>query len=150
MTDRHTVNTITSDQLDALYYRLDAARDATALHRQGLLSTAELYAVVEARPPHGEPRPACPDPIECGHEAAIGQAEDAARRALEQRQEMAAERYTWQERDDHAEADVQRVIDLYDRWVKAGPPPLGTSMARWWDRRLVELHNAIHPKEQRP
>ena len=50
MTDRHTVNTITSDQLDALYYRLDQGRDAAALHRQGLLSTAELYAVIEASP----------------------------------------------------------------------------------------------------
>ncbi|MFF7485609.1 hypothetical protein ACFZBC_08935 [Streptomyces luteogriseus] len=42
-------------------------------------------------------------------------------------------------------ADVHRVIDLYERWVKAGPPPLGTSMSRWWDKRLVELHNAILP-----
>ena len=40
---------------------------------------------------------------------------------------------------------VPRVTDLYERWVKAGPPPLGTPMARWWDRRLVELHEAIRP-----
>ncbi|KJK40245.1 hypothetical protein UK15_07805 [Streptomyces variegatus] len=46
-----------------------------------------------------------------------------------------------------SEADVQRVIDLYERWVKAGPPPLGTSMSRWWDERLVELRAAIHPPE---
>ncbi|WP_328632039.1 hypothetical protein [Streptomyces sp. NBC_00356] len=44
-----------------------------------------------------------------------------------------------------AEADVSRVIDLYERWVKAGPPPLGTSISRWWDARLVELHDAILP-----
>lgn len=44
-----------------------------------------------------------------------------------------------------SEAGVQRVIDLYERWVKAGPPPLGTSMSRWWDARLVELHHAILP-----
>jgi hypothetical protein len=44
-----------------------------------------------------------------------------------------------------SEATVQRVIDLYEQWVKAGAPPLGTPMARWWDRRLAELHNAIHP-----
>lgn len=43
-----------------------------------------------------------------------------------------------------AEANVQRVIDLYERWLKAGPPPLGTSIARWWDKRLLELHTAIH------
>jgi hypothetical protein len=47
-----------------------------------------------------------------------------------------------------SEADVQRVINLYERWVKAGPPPLGTSVSRWWDARLVELHHAILPPEQ--
>ncbi|MFJ2719411.1 hypothetical protein [Streptomyces sp. NPDC087437] len=44
-----------------------------------------------------------------------------------------------------AEEDVTRVIDLYEQWVKAGPPPLGTSTSRWWDARLAELHNAIRP-----
>jgi hypothetical protein len=44
-----------------------------------------------------------------------------------------------------AEQDVSRVIDLYERWVKAGPPPLGTPIARWWDARLAELHDAILP-----
>jgi hypothetical protein len=43
----------------------------------------------------------------------------------------------------NAETEVQRVVDLYERWVKAGPPPLGASMARWWDARLVELRKAI-------
>lgn len=38
MTDRHTVNTITSDALDALYESLEAAQD-TELHRQ--LRTAD-------------------------------------------------------------------------------------------------------------
>jgi hypothetical protein len=46
-----------------------------------------------------------------------------------------------------AEQDVTRVINLYERWVKAGPPPLGASMARWWDIRLAELHDAIRPGE---
>jgi len=45
-----------------------------------------------------------------------------------------------------AEQDVTRVIDLYERWVKAGPPPIGASLSRWWDERLIELHDAI--KEQ--
>lgn len=44
-----------------------------------------------------------------------------------------------------AEQDVTRVIDLYEQWVKSGPPPLGTSISRWWDARLVELHDAILP-----
>jgi hypothetical protein len=38
VTDRHTVNTITSDALDALYESLEAAQD-TELHRQ--LRTAD-------------------------------------------------------------------------------------------------------------
>ncbi|MEV0556279.1 hypothetical protein AB0I27_22855 [Streptomyces sp. NPDC050597] len=49
-----------------------------------------------------------------------------------------------------AEQDVTRVINLYERWVKAGPPPLGVSLSRWWDRRLVELHQAIHPPAEQP
>ena len=44
-----------------------------------------------------------------------------------------------------AEQDVSRAIDLYEQWVKAGPPPLGVLINRWWDARLVELHNAIVP-----
>lgn len=39
--------------------------------------------------------------------------------------------------------DEQSVLDLYERWVKAGPPPLGVSLARWWDHRLIELREAI-------
>ncbi|NUO43677.1 MAG: hypothetical protein HOV82_16765 [Streptomyces sp.] len=49
------------------------------------------------------------------------------------------------ERADRAEAALARITALHEQWVKAGPPPLGTPTARWWDRRLVELHNAIHP-----
>ena len=50
-----------------------------------------------------------------------------------------------------AEADVTRVIDLYERWVKAGPPPLGAPLARWWDMRLAELHTAIlNPATEQP
>ena len=49
-----------------------------------------------------------------------------------------------------AEEDIQRVIALHEQWVKAGPPPLGTSVARWWDARLVELRDAILPPDQQP
>ncbi|MET8765500.1 hypothetical protein [Streptomyces sp. NPDC004658] len=47
-----------------------------------------------------------------------------------------------------ADADMQRVIALYERWVKAGPPPLGASITRWWDTRLAELHAAILRPEE--
>jgi hypothetical protein len=49
-----------------------------------------------------------------------------------------------------AKQDVSRVIALYERWVKAGPPPLGTPVSRWWDARLVELHDAILPPTEQP
>ena len=49
-----------------------------------------------------------------------------------------------------AEHDVTRSIDLYERWLAAGAPPLGTSIARWWDRRLIELHDAIRPPAEQP
>jgi hypothetical protein len=38
---------------------------------------------------------------------------------------------------------IDRVRALADQWVKAGPPPLGTPIARWWDGRLVELNVAL-------
>jgi hypothetical protein len=44
-----------------------------------------------------------------------------------------------------AHNDLQRVTALYEQWVKAGPPPLGTPMARWWDKRLAELHAVLLP-----
>lgn len=46
-------------------------------------------------------------------------------------------------RVDELLADAERVRALYERWVKAGPPPLGASLARWWDQRLVELRTAV-------
>lgn len=49
-----------------------------------------------------------------------------------------------------AEQDVTRVIALYEQWVKAGPPPLGTPTSRWWDARLAELHNTIRPPTNQP
>ncbi|MYR46772.1 hypothetical protein [Streptomyces sp. SID5910] len=50
-----------------------------------------------------------------------------------------------------AEDTVTRVITLHEQWVAAGPPPLGAPLARWWDGRLAELHDAIQPpaREQR-
>lgn len=50
------------------------------------------------------------------------------------------------QRADRAETALAGVRALRDRWVKAGPPPLGVPMSRWWDKRLVELHAALNPK----
>lgn len=38
---------------------------------------------------------------------------------------------------------VKRVYRLRQRWLAAGPPPIGTSTSRWWDQRLVELDEAL-------
>lgn len=46
-----------------------------------------------------------------------------------------------------AEPGTAPVADLYEQWVKAGPPPLGAPLARWWDRRLAELRAALNPQE---
>jgi len=51
--------------------------------------------------------------------ADLEQANGAARRALEQRQEMAEERFAWQERGDRAEAAIDRVRDLRDPIAEA-------------------------------
>jgi hypothetical protein len=101
MTDRKTLDQMTSDDLDQMYEQLERAQRVA-------------MDVLD------EPAPPCPDPIECGHEAALGQAEEAARRALEQRQEMAEERYAWQERGDRAEAAIARVRAVVADLARAG------------------------------
>lgn len=50
-------------------------------------------------------------------------ADKSARRALEQRQEMAEERYIWQQRGDRAEAALARVRALAEEWRKSGKEP---------------------------
>lgn len=45
-----------------------------------------------------------------------------------------------------ATSDTQRVTRaaaLYERWLKDGPPPLGVSLSRWWDKRLIEFYEAV-------
>lgn len=55
-------------------------------------------------------------------------------------------RRAWDGKDHQCESNAeQRVAALHEQWVKAGPPPLGVPLARWWDRKLVELHQAITP-----
>ncbi|MFE9921594.1 hypothetical protein ACFYQA_08425 [Streptomyces sp. NPDC005774] len=135
MSARHAVDSITSDELDALYDQLDRVR---ALHQQDgdhCTTCTEDFGRLSAPWP-------CP----------TARALDDTDQPDEER-EKTTRVFTGLHRS--AEADVTRVIDLYEQWVKTGPPPLGTSMARWWDARLVELHDAIRPpagqpKEQQP
>lgn len=47
-----------------------------------------------------------------------------------------------------SETELAGVRALHERWIKAGPPPLGQSISRWWDRRLAELGAALRSEEQ--
>lgn len=47
-------------------------------------------------------------------------------------------------------AGMSAVRDLLAHWRTAGPPPLGTSINRWWDRRLVELATALATNHKEP
>lgn len=170
MTDRIPLDHLTSAQYDQLYERLEQAE----LHADPELHarlTAALAVLGKAETELGALRQVargyCP---ECGRGDAAPTVTDWERerdRAVEAEQrlrniangsphadaiqaeigEMIAQTHELRDQLRHAEADVSRVISLYERWVKAGPPPLGTSMSRWWDKRLAELHTALNPKE---
>jgi hypothetical protein len=86
----------------------------------------------------------CPDPTAADEQL---HTHPAAEDALEELRRLLRGATYHRER---AEARLDRVTAVYEQWVKAGPPPLGTPIARWWDRRLVELHNAIHPPAEQP
>jgi DNA repair ATPase RecN len=49
----------------------------------------------------------------------------------------------WPQRLGQAEKRLARITALTDRWAQAGPPPLGTPLARCWDKRLAELNAAL-------
>lgn len=75
-------------------------------------------------------------------------ATERARQAADEH-ERAAEWLSANSSPHPAEATVQRVTALYERWVKAGPPRIGTPISREWDKRLAELHAALNePKER--
>jgi hypothetical protein len=188
VTDRHTVNTITSNALDQLYAERDEARlrAANAYGQRDRLRT-RIAALAERwqLPGHlSMPQAATeieealnreswapwPDPIKqvlnacdqleravhnadgrllTAYDRGVDTAIRRVRNALDQptpgpaATEEAKTTRVLAALHRSAEQDVSRVIALYEQWVKAGPPPLGTLMARWWDARLVELHDAI-------
>jgi hypothetical protein len=131
---RKTLAQMTSDDLDQLHDQL--ARAGSVLAR--LVNAPDAAEHCHTVPPNwdgGGPCEYCT--------------------ALEEARAIVAADETAPARTQATEAEkTTRVIALYERWVKAGPPPLGTSMSRWWDARLVELHHAIlppvtdQPKEQ--
>ncbi|MEV7793383.1 hypothetical protein AB0O68_15530 [Streptomyces sp. NPDC087512] len=158
MTDRIPLDNLTSDALDALYEQLDAA-EAGEAQRQ-LATAREALASATTRAARAEAALArvravagwaiqgwsdlSPQKVLLAVEGEPPAPAPAATQATEL--ETTARVFAGLHR---STADtVTRVIDLYEQWVKAGPPPLGASLARWWDARLAELHNAIQPADQ--
>lgn len=150
MTDRIRLDDLTSDQLDALYDRIATLESVAAGNKRHVqlivpeLERAEAaIARVRAIHTHGPRTNTCND---CGQPWPC-----EVTRALDEPSGPAAAEGTELEKTARvlaglhrsAEQNVSRVIALYERWVKAGPPPIGTSMSRWWDARLVELRAAL-------
>lgn len=153
MTDRHTADTITSDALDALYESLDAAQE-TELSRQ--LRTADAaFASATVRAAKAEAAVARVRAVaerwryagdrKGGPATELLAALDEPGPAPTQATDAETTTRVFAALHRSAEDTVTRVINLHEQWVKAGPPPLGASLARWWDKRLAELHQAIRP-----
>ena len=178
MSDRLTASTITDAQLDELYARLalaeqeadtsvaaaahlatlvgkrseKAEKAAKAQRRRAEIAETELRVLRTGLRANGA------DPTQIQNlwaqirmrnqqwreeKQRAAQAEELLRIAHETSNTSEAERA-------RAAAAVARVTALYEQWVKAGAPPLGVSMSRWWDARLVELHHAILPPANQP
>ncbi|MFM9777071.1 hypothetical protein [Streptomyces scabiei] len=139
MSDRLTVDTITSDQLDAL--QLKAARMQHAVAEYAKLRV-QLEDTERERDEHKQSYLKACTTIAAMHAAAVGRGDlGPVRGVVEDVEDVRL-------RAEKAEAAVQRLTALRERWVKAGPPPLGTSINREWDKRLVELNAALdEPKE---
>lgn len=163
MNDRHTASTINDEQLDELYARIaefdhiinwhttcaSCARILDSAYAETVRAEkaeATLARVRTARERIAHSRHA--DAIYCldALDEALGITPPgpAATEAAETTARVSAGLHH------SAEQDVTRVINLYEQWVKAGPPPLGVPLSRWWDRRLIELHQAIHPTAEQP
>lgn len=180
MTDRTPLDHLTSDQYDHLCDQLDALRQVARGYcpdcgRGDAAPTVEHWEQQKQRADeaerrlrniaNGHPRA---DSIQAEIGEMIAQTHDlrdqlrAAETALaRQAQEMATWRATANTLDaggpgtpraraEQAETELAGVRALRDRWVKAGPPPLGTSINRWWDRRLVELNAVLNEEPPGP
>ncbi|MEZ7005598.1 hypothetical protein [Streptomyces sp. AD55] len=174
MTDRRTADTITDDHLDALYAerdrladRLEAAQGAIRRLMRHQHERVERVRAVADRLADGteagfraalairETLPAVPtvNLDHPQHRFTALPVDPEAEQAAETRAREMAEQHETNARmfaalHKSAEDTVTRVITLHEQWVAAGPPPLGTSLARWWDTRLAELHDAIQPADR--
>ncbi|MEH0542968.1 hypothetical protein QA802_07765 [Streptomyces sp. B21-105] len=140
---RIRLDDLTSDALDALYEQLETAEENES--QRQLATAREALASATTRAALAEHELAALRQVARGYCPACGRG-DAGPTVNDWEQQK--------QRADAAEAvaeqDVTRVIALYEQWVKAGPPPLGTPTSRWWDARLAELHNTIRPPTNQP
>ena len=121
MTDRIPLDELTSDALDQLYAERDRLRarvqDWRTSTGAGLRLVDELRAERDAL--------AAGVPLVCSDErhktkvfaleTTLANEKDISRRLLSQRQEMAAERFAWQERGDRAEAAIREAAPTLRR-----------------------------------
>lgn len=155
MTDHLTVDTITSNQLDALQLRAARMEHAVAEHAK---LSVQLEDAERERDEHKQNYLGACTTIAAMHAAAVGRNDEGPIRGVVEDVEDV------RLRAEQAEAEVKRlslmvdeyatgagaltdklkrVRDLRDRWTQAGPPPLGVSLARWVDARLIELNIAL-------
>jgi hypothetical protein len=141
VTDRRSLDDMTSDQLDQLHDELDR------LHARRNQLAGTLYTVLSQFTHKGHPGEPCvqtgwvrEDTVK-GWWDILHQLEPRPAATKATNTETTARVFAALHQS--AEQDVTRVIDLYERWVKAGPPPLGVPLARWWDARLAQLHAAL-------
>lgn len=130
---RLTVDTISSDQLDALHDRAEFYEAAIARVRKLASQWAILRtyggAAYELRKVLDEKEASRPQVVHSDTEQQAS--------GPQQVDELAA-----------ARAAIARIRALRTDWLSTGAPPIGTSIARWWDKRLIELAAALDdPKE---
>ncbi|NUS86339.1 MAG: hypothetical protein HOY75_27360 [Streptomyces sp.] len=145
---RLTVDTITSDQLDALYDRLATAEKEAD---ESVAAASRLAVLVGKRTEKAEKAAKSQR-----YRAEIAETElrtlRAGLRAIgadpTQIQNLWAQISLRNRQWRDEKQRVAAVTALRERWVQAGPPPLGTSINREWDKRLAELDAALaEPKE---
>jgi hypothetical protein len=172
VTDRRTIDQITSDQLDQLYDQIARVQALAEEHPAGI-DTALIHEALAEQPTRttpNNPPTSTPDTWpsrRAGLRNEIAAAIEAADYSGNMRRGDLADsvmpvlyrEWPWLRAEAEpspaaTEATEQekatRAIALHERWVKAGPPPLGVSLSRWWDARLIELHDAILPTFEQP
>lgn len=141
MTERLTVDTINSDQLDAL--QMKAARMEHAVKEYAKLRV-QLEDIKAER---DEARQWARHGYEIGQRHCSWSDHGVAPAWLTEGWPPHIDSCEHLKHAAEFDEALSRVRVLHERWIKAGAPPLGTSINRWWDTRLAEQGAALKPKE---